>query len=250
MSKNFAHRGFSGSYPENTMLAFQKAIEAQCSGIELDVHLARDGRIVIIHDETADRTTDGRGFIKDMDYAELRRLDAGSGEHIPLLEEYFDLAEQYNIITNVELKNSVIWYEGMEEKIIALIRRRGLEDRVIFSSFNHFSILKCKKIAPEIRCGFLTGSWIIDAGAYTKRHSMECYHPDFHSLSNEAVKEIHAAGIIINTYTVNRQEDMERFVSLGVEGIITNEPALLHDVLKGSVMPQPDKGSMRSPSPS
>jgi glycerophosphoryl diester phosphodiesterase len=233
MSKNFAHRGFSGSYPENTMLAFQKAIEAYCDGIELDVHLSRDGNIVIIHDETADRTTDGRGFIKDMDYAELHRLDAGSGEHIPALEEYFDLAENYNIITNVELKNSVIWYEGMEEKIIALIRRRGLEDRVIFSSFNHFSMLKCKTLAPEIRCGFLTGSWIIDAGTYTKKHGMECYHPDFNSLSDEAVKEIHAAGIIINTYTVNRREDMERFVSLGVEGIITNEPALLHDVLKG-----------------
>jgi glycerophosphoryl diester phosphodiesterase len=233
MSKNFAHRGFSGAYPENTMLAFQKALEAQCDGIELDVHLARNGELVIIHDETVDRTTNGRGFIGDMDYQEIRGLDAGKGEHIPALGEYFDLVEKQPVVTNIELKNGVIWYAGMEEKVIAMVRRRGLEDRVIFSSFNHFSMLKCKKLAPEIRCGFLAGDWIINAGAYTKTHGMESYHPEFYSLNDEAVREIHAQGISVNTWTVNSRKDMERLVSLGVEGIITNDPALLHDVLQG-----------------
>jgi glycerophosphoryl diester phosphodiesterase len=233
MTKNFAHRGFSARYPENTMPAFQKAIEAGCGGIELDIHLTRDGKIVIIHDETVDRTTNGRGFVKDMDYAELRGLDAGNGEPIPSMEEYFDLVEKHPLTTNIELKNSVFWYEGMEEKVIEMIRKRGIGERIIFSSFNHFSILKCKKLAPEIRCGFLVWSWIIDVGAYAKKHGIEGIHPEYCSLTDEAVREIHSSGIAINTYTVNDRKDMERLISLGVDAIITNDPELLHRVLKG-----------------
>jgi glycerophosphoryl diester phosphodiesterase len=231
MTKNFAHRGFCARYPENTILAFQKALEVRCDGIELDVHLAADGEVIIIHDEELDRTTSGRGFVKDMAYGEMRKLDAGGGQHVPTLDEYFDLVEKLPIVTNIELKNSIFWYEGMEEKIIGKIRGRGLGDRIIFSSFNHYSILKCKKLAPEIRCGFLTWEWIIDAGAYTGKNSVECYHPEFNSLTEEAVAEIHGRGIDINAYTVNRKKDMERLLSLGVEGIITNDPELLYSVL-------------------
>ncbi|MDR2478074.1 MAG: glycerophosphodiester phosphodiesterase [Treponema sp.] len=232
MTKNFAHRGFSARYPENTMPAFQKAVETGCDGIELDIHLTREGKIVIIHDETVDRTTNGRGFVKDMDYAELRKFDAGNGEPVPLMEEYFDLAEKHPLITNIELKNSVFWYEGMEEKVIEMIRKRGIGDRIIFPSFNHFSILKCKKLAPEIRCGFLVWSWIIDAGAYTQKHGIEGFHPEYCSLTDEAVREIHSRGIAINAYTVNDRKDMERLISLGVDAIITNDPELLNRVLK------------------
>ena len=233
MTNNFAHRGFSARYPENTMLAFQKAIETGCDGIELDIHVSRDGKIVVIHDETVNRTTNGTGFVKDMDYAELRALDAGKGEHIPSIEEYFDLVEKYPLLTNIELKNSVFWYEGMEEKIIEMIRKRGMGERIIFSSFNHFSILKCKKLAPEIRCGFLVWSWIIDVGAYTKKHGIEGIHPEYRSLTGEAVREIQSGGVAINTYTVDDRESMERLIALGVDSIITDDPELLNKVLKG-----------------
>jgi glycerophosphoryl diester phosphodiesterase len=232
MTKNFAHRGFSARYPENTMLSFQKAIETGCDGIELDIHLSRDGKIVVIHDETVNRTTNGKGFVKDADYAELRALDAGKGEHIPTIEEYFDLVDKYPLLTNIELKNSVFWYEGMEEKIIGMIRERGIEERIIFSSFNHFSILKCKKLAPEIRCGFLVWSWIIDVGAYTKKHGIEGIHPEYCSLTGEAVREIQSNGVAINAYTVDDRETMERLISLGVYSIITDDPELLNRVLK------------------
>jgi glycerophosphoryl diester phosphodiesterase len=213
-------------------LAFQKAIEAKCDGIELDTHLTRDGEIVIIHDEEVDRTTDGHGFIKDHSYADLRRLNAGQGEHIPTLDEYFDLVEGLPIVTNLEMKNSIFRYEGMEEAIIKKICNRGLEKRIIFSSFNHFSILKCKKLIPEIKCGFLIWSWFIDIGAYTKKHGIGYIHPEYNALTDDAVKEIRNNGIGINAYTVNRREDMESLAEKDIDGIITNEPELLQEVLQ------------------
>jgi glycerophosphoryl diester phosphodiesterase len=231
MSKNFAHRGFSAQYPENTMLAFQKALDIQCDGIEFDVHLTRDGEIVIIHDESLERTTNGHGFVKDKDYAELRKLDAGNGERIPTLDEYFDLTEKTPILSNIELKNSVFRYEGMEKIIIEKIRRRKMEDQIIFSSFNHYSMLRCKELAPEICCGLLVLSWIIDAGAYAKKYGMENIHPEFCSLTDEAIAEIKSRGIAIYTYTVNAPEDMKRLSSLGVDAIITNDPQLLRRTL-------------------
>jgi glycerophosphoryl diester phosphodiesterase len=166
-----------------------------------------------------------------MAYGEMRKLDAGGGQHVPTLDEYFDLVEKLPVVTNIELKNGIFWYEGMEERVIKKIRDRGLGDRIIFSSFNHYSILKCKKLAPEIRCGFLTGEWIIDAGAYTGKNGVECYHPEFNSLTEEAVAEIHGHGIGINTYTVNQTKDMERLLRFGVEGIVTNDPELLYSVI-------------------
>ena len=235
MTKNIAHRGFSASYPENTLLAFQKALDAGCDGIELDVHLTRDKKIVVIHDESVERTTDGSGFVKDMTLDELCALDAGQGEQIPTLEKYLDLVEQAGIISNIELKNSVFRYPGMEEIVIQAIRERGISQKVILSSFNHYSILECKRIAPEIRCGFLTDSWIVNAGAYTKSHGVECLHPEYRNLTDEIVGEIHANGVAINTYTVDDAQAMARLSALGVAGVITNNPALLKEVLTGAL---------------
>ena len=231
MTLNFAHRGFSARYPENTMLSFQKALEARCDGIELDVHLARDGEIVVFHDERLERLTNGKGFVKDMDYAELRKLKVVSSEYIPTLEEYFDLVEKTPIITNIEMKNSNFTHDGMEEKIIKIVRRRKIEDKIILSSLNHFSMLKCKKLAPEIHCGFAVWDWIIDVGAYTKKHGMDSIQPEHWSLTNEALAEIRSHGVAIHTYTVNDAQTMKKLISLGIDAIMTDEPEILHGVL-------------------
>jgi len=232
MTKNIAHRGFSARYPENTMLAFEQAIKAGCDGIEFDVHLTKDEQIVIIHDESVDRTTDGTGFVGDLTLAELRTFDAGQGERIPTLDEYFDLVEGKDFLSNIELKNSVIYYPGLEQLVIDKVRARGFADRVVLSSFNHVSMLECKRLAPEIRCGFLCESWLIDAGAYTKRHGMECYHPGYRGLTDEAIREIHGQGIEINTYTVNDPDAMRRLaLTHKVAGIITDDPTVLRGVL-------------------
>jgi len=231
MTKSFAHRGYCAKYPENTLLSFAKALETGCDGIELDTHLSADGAVVVCHDEAVDRTTNGKGLIKDMTLAQLKALDAGRGERIPTLDEYFDLVEKTPVVTNIELKNSVFRYEGMEEKVIAMIRKRGLENRIIFSSFNHYSILQCKALAPEIRCGFLVWSWIIDVGAYTKSHGVEGIPPEYNSLTDAAIAEIQGRGVDLNPYTVDDPAVMERLAKKGVTGVISDDPALLVKVL-------------------
>ena len=142
--KVFGHRGYSGMYPENTMLSFQKAADTGCYGIELDVQLTKDGQLVVIHDETIDRTTDGTGAVVDYTFEELRRFDASAikgGTHgfqpIPSFEEYCEWVKDRDLVTNIEIKSGVYYYEDIEEKTVEMVRRFGLTDRVLFSSFNH-----------------------------------------------------------------------------------------------------------------
>ncbi len=239
MIKNFAHRGFSGKYPENTLLAFKKAIDEGVDGIELDVQFTKDKEIVIIHDETIDRTTDGKGNVFDYTYEELEKFDASyiykgkmGFNKIPTLREYFELIKETNIITNIELKTGVNEYLGIEEKVLELIKEFHMEERVIISSFNHYSILRMKKIAPQIKCGFLSETWIIDSGKYTKNFNVECYHPQFSMLTEEIVKELKCFGIEINTWTVNEEKDIKDLILKGVDIVIGNYPDLTKRIIK------------------
>jgi glycerophosphoryl diester phosphodiesterase len=239
MSKNFAHRGFSGKYPENTLLAFGKAIEAGCDGIELDVHLSKDGELVIIHDELVDRTTNGRGLVADYTLAELQKLDASAGysgvygkNKIPTLQAYFELIKDTNIVTNIELKTGVNPYPGIEEKTLAMIDAYGLRDRIIISSFNHYSVLRMQALAPDMQYGFLEESWIVDMADYTAAHGVQCIHPIFNAIDEAYVKAAREKGLAINTWTVNAEEDIRRMVELGIDGIIGNYPDLIGKVIK------------------
>ncbi len=239
MSKIFAHRGFSGKYPENTMLAFEKAVEIGVDGIELDVHLTKDNELVIIHDEDIKRTCDGEGLVKDMTLEELKKFDASAtfrGVYgfcgIPTLREYFELVKNTDIITNIELKTGVYEYPTIEKRTVELIKEFGLEDRIIFSSFNHFTVKRCEEIAPEIKRGFLTGDWIYDFGKYTKERNVQCCHPWHISLSQAVVDEMHAAGCEINTWTVNEYDDIVRLADMGVDSLIGNFPDRMIEKLR------------------
>ena len=129
---NIAHRGYSGKFDENTMIAFRKAIEYRADGIETDVQLSKDNVPVIIHDETLDRTTDGRGYVKDYTLAELKRFRTKSGEEIPTLKELLELVVDSNLeVLNLELKNSIFPYEGLEEKVLKMIYNYNLKERII-----------------------------------------------------------------------------------------------------------------------
>ena len=193
--KVFGHRGFSGEYPENTMLAFQKAVEAGCEGIELDVQLTKDLVPVIMHDEKVDRTTDGNGYIYDLTYAELCKLDCSYPDkfagkfgrlQIPTLREYLEwMAEEEDLITNIELKNSVYYYGGMEEKVIDMICEYGLEDRIILSSFNNASIVLCRQSDETIAGGFLVEKYVDNAGVYARTCDVQYYHPNLKYLEEE-----------------------------------------------------------------
>ncbi len=237
--KNFAHRGFSGKYPENTILAFQKALEEGVDGIELDVQLTKDGELVIIHDESVDRTTDGKGLVVAATREELKKLDASyiyrgkmGFNPIPTLGEYFELVKDSPIVTNIELKTGINEYPGIEEKVYAMIQEYHLEDRIIISSFNHYSVMRMKAMAPELVYGFLSDTWIYDAGKYTRSHGVACYHPSVVQLKKEIVDEAKAQGIVINTWTVNTEEQVRDLYAKGVDTVIGNYPDMTARVLK------------------
>lgn len=233
--KVLAHRGFSGEYPENTMLAFQKAVEAGCDGIEMDVQLTKDLVPVIMHDESVDRTSNGSGYIYNQTYEELSKLDCGypskfNGKYgvqkIPTLEEYLAwmASDAVHIITNIELKNSVYYYGGLERKVVDLVCRYGLEDRIIISSFNNASVLKCKMANQRISAGFLIEGAIDNCGVYVRECGVEYYHPNLDFIKEEHVKNCSENGIGINVWTVNEEDDMRTMKKWGVHSIITNYP--------------------------
>lgn len=234
---NFAHRGFSGKYPENTMLAFEKAYETGVDGIELDVQFTKDYELVIIHDSTVDRTTNGKGLVKELTLNEVRELNAASNskgvfEKIPTLEEYAMWAADKKIVTNIELKTNIYEYPGIERETIALIKEYDLQGQVVLSSFNHYTIQRVKEIAPEMKCGLLTSDWLVNFGKYAMEMNVECVHPAFYTLKNKQVlQNIQEHHLEINTWTVNEEMHMKQLMEAGVTSIITNFPDKLSAVL-------------------
>lgn len=239
-SLNIAHRGFSGKYPENTMLAFKKAVEVGCQGIETDLHITKDGVIVICHDETIDRTTNGSGFIRDYNYKELSNFDAGvkfgkefEGEKIPTIEEFLNYVKDKNLLINLELKNDIIAYEQMEKKVIDKIYEFKLKNNIILSSFNHYSMIRAKEYDSSIKTGLLYEATLYNVHEYVKTVGADALHPFFSSIMDEnIVRQIKNSGTMINTYTVNKEEHMKALINLGIDGIITNYPNKLKKILQ------------------
>lgn len=236
MSQIIAHRGYSGKFPENTMLAFTKAVEYGAQGIELDIQLTKDNVVVICHDEKIDRTSNGQGFIENLTLEELKAFEFRNGMDnlegeteenitIPTLVEFLDWFKITDIMVNIEFKTSYMAYDGIVEQTIDLVKERGLEDRVIFSSFNHDTILKVKAIDASLACGFLAVANILNPGEYCQKYQVEHYHPFYASilLNPEIVQECKQLNVGINTYTVNQAEHMQALIDLGIESIITNE---------------------------
>lgn len=237
----YGHRGYSSSYPENTMLSFKAAInEAHCDGIELDLHLTKDDQLVIIHDELVDRTTNGSGLVMDMSLKELKELDASYKfpqykgiAKIPTFEEYCEfMSDNLNVVSNIELKTNIIYYKDIEEKVINMIRKYGLDNNVIISSFNHQSIVFIKEIDRYIPCGLLQdGKPLVNAGYMAHKMGVQFYHPDISTLSKEVVDECIMNGISINTWTVNDMESLKKCVDWGITGVITNYPDIVKEYL-------------------
>lgn len=235
----YAHRGASGYAPENTMAAFRKAAELGSHGIECDVQMTKDGKLIICHDETLERTTDGKGFIKDLCYNEIRKLDAGSrfdksfkNEKIPELSELLKLVSDKGMLLNIEIKSGIVQYPGIEEKVIAEVENFGLLPKVILSSFNHYSLKKCKEINPSVKTGILYMEGLFEPWNYMKSLDCECAHPFYMALTAEISRELKRRGHIINVFTVNDPKTAEELAGMGVDGIITNYPDRILEVLK------------------
>lgn len=237
MIMNIAHRGFSGLYPENTLLSFTKALELGVEAIELDVQLSRDGEAMIFHDEDLRRTTGVKGWLKDLTCEELRKLDA-SGEFkgvygrnlIPTLDEYLELTAGLDVITLIELKNSFIVYPGLEEKVANRVAAHRQNERVILYSANHRSVKFFGGIAPGVKLLFPFDNWIYNYGAYCRSHGISACMPYFRSLDSKIVGEIKQHGVSLYPWTVDDAADMRSMIELGVDGMLTNRPDLLQQV--------------------
>ncbi|MDQ0897786.1 MULTISPECIES: glycerophosphodiester phosphodiesterase [unclassified Paenibacillus] len=233
-----AHRGAKGMAPENTRVAFQLGLSQGCEGIELDVHLTADDEIVVCHDMTLDRTTDGKGLIAEKSLSEIKTYDAGfwfgdefKGETVPTLDEVFDLVPD-SIMINVEIKYS---YDGrMEHKIVEILRRRNRLNNVIVSSFDHKCVRRIKQMESEAKIGLLYQSKLLDPTAYARSFDVEVYslHPYFEMLDAEDVLNATESGLYVYPYTANEVNDLLHLTGLGVSGIITNFPGRLKDLLQ------------------
>lgn len=234
--KVMAHRGYSGAYPENTMLSFREAVKVGCDAIEMDVHETRDGRLVVIHDERLERTTDGTGRICDHTFDELRQVNAAARfagkyapERIPSFDEYCEWASGETVGHNIEIKTDKIYYPDIERKIWATIERYGLEHKVMFSSFNHFSLRRILEIsgnAVEVGALVLEDSIGGFPGYYCEQAGFACYHPPIELLTDENVRDCKEHGVKMNVWTVNDMAGLEQLHRWGCEGIITNYPGV------------------------
>lgn len=232
-----AHRGFSGDYPENSPLAFQMAIEkTQVDGFESDVHITKDGRLVVFHDASVERTSNGAGFIKDYTYDEMLELDIGAwkspefaGQHIWTFDELLDFCKETKMLLNIELKNYEVFYDGLEQRVIDAVCARQMQDQVFASSFNHISMQHFKKLCPEIETGLLYDKPYLDMAKYIERSNADNMHPRYMLLQYqpELVGLYHSRGMKVNTWTVNDEENMRDMIARGVDCIISNHPDVL-----------------------
>ncbi len=230
VTKIICHRGYSSRYPENTMLAFRKAVQTGADGIETDVHLTKDGEVVIIHDERVDRTTNGTGFVKDMTLRELRKLNAASAyagggiQRIPTLEEFFAFLEPTAMSVNVELKTGMFDYPGLEEKVWALTEQYHLQNRIIFSSFHGQSLLRMKAVSSTAPCGLLTDGKLVNPHRTIEDLGLQAIHPWFLRLNQSVVRQLQARKIQINSYTPNTAGALSWLISQNITSVITNYP--------------------------
>ncbi len=234
-----AHRGDCIHAPENTLAAFQSAAKMGADGIEFDVKLTADGKVVVLHDQTLDRTTDGHGDVSHYSLAALRELNASIRfpdlvpcERIPTLDEVFEYAGSH-LYMNVELKNYSTPCDRLVTTVAQYVRRHGVENKVFFSSFFPWNLTAACRLLPGVPCGLLTlpgwkGSLPRAVGLNGK---MDALNPHLRSLEPGLVDKVHAAGKSIYVWTVNFEADIERMVGLGVDGIITDDPALALRVL-------------------
>jgi glycerophosphoryl diester phosphodiesterase len=236
MTQIFAHRGYSSAFAENTMSAFIAAQKAGADGLELDVQLTKDGEVVVIHDEKLDRTTSGKGFVKNFTFKEIRKLNANkkgvNKEPIPSLIEVLEWMQSNQLVCNIELKNNLFPYEGMEEKVIHLVRRFNLSNRIIISSFNHYSIVLSYRSAPEIETAPLFNERLYMPWVYAQSIRAQGIHPKLASVTDEIIKGAIENGIAVRPYTVNKDTDMQRLYKLNCTSIITDDPVKASKIKK------------------
>lgn len=231
--KIWAHRGASGYVPENTMEAFILAHQFGADGIELDVQLSKDDQVVVIHDEKIDRTSNGKGLVRNYTLKKLRTYTFNRTKPqyvrapIPTLKEVLAYISGTGMVLNIELKNGLHFYPGLEQKTVDLVREFGMQDRVIYSSFNHYSLRTVREIEPEAKIGLLHDVGMIDMPEYGARFGAYALHPRWQCLQYpDFVEGCRRNSLLINAWTLNKEEEILWACRAGVNAIVTNYPDL------------------------
>ncbi|MBP1357421.1 MAG: glycerophosphodiester phosphodiesterase [Sulfolobus sp.] len=229
----FAHRGASGYAPENTISAFKLAKEMGADGIETDIHMTKDKKIVLIHDETVDRTTNGKGYVKDFTLEEIKKLDAGikkgekwKGERIPTLEELLELFT--DMYLKLEIKKGGDYYPGIEEQVVKLITLYGIEDTAQVISFNAQSLRRVKEIKKSITTGYITFKNLRESVVTAKKIGADWIHIEYRSIDENIAKLIKREGLLLGVWTVDNPNDAQKIVErYEVNDITTNYPDMI-----------------------
>lgn len=232
-TKIFAHRGVRKHFPENTMPAFKAADAMGLDGIELDVQRTSDGQLVICHDEPLQRLSGEDVWLKDLTYEALANLNIAHyrpespPEKVPTLCEFLDWFVETDLIVNLELKNTIVSYEGMEKDVLDLVDHYGLRDRVIISSFSLESMILMKEMAPDIDVGFLYQRLLPCAAKTVMKHGLDAIHPIyFNQLWPWLTSHAHRKGLKVRLWTVDRPLFIWNAIWRHVDTIITDEPEL------------------------
>jgi len=238
----FAHRGACKYAPENTLASFQLALAQGADAIELDAKLSADGEVVVIHDPTVDRTTDGTGKVNQLTLQELKRLDAGSffdakysGERIPTLDEVFE-SLGHKIFINVELTNYSSRQDSLVPKVADLVKKHHLETGVLFSSFAPINLRRMKALLPEVPVGLLALDGFLgtlNRSAFYFRLSPAIIHPYLTDINEKLMQVERKRKRRVHVWTVNEVHDLERLKALGVDGVFTDDPTTALKVFRG-----------------
>jgi glycerophosphoryl diester phosphodiesterase len=235
----YAHRGASGQYPENTLDAFLAAEKKRADGIELDVQLSKDDKLVVIHDHMLDRTTNGSGLVRQTTWASLRQLRTDQGHarrfphaRIPSLREVFHQFADSKLHFIVEMKNLLTPQPGLEEKLIDMIRHYELTERTVVSSFNFDSLIRIKEIDPQQTTGLLYIGSLPAPWEVAARYQADQLHVPKDQLTPELVQRIQEHGFPVIGWTINSEREIRSAIRAGVNGIITNYPGRARKIAK------------------
>jgi len=216
-----AHRGASGYEPENTLRSVEKALELGADMVEVDVHVSRDGYIVVIHDARLERTTNGKGYVKDLTLEELKKLDAGLGEQIPTLEEVIQLVKGKARLV-VEIK-----VPGTEKRVLQEIKENRLEDEALITSFYHPVIRWVKELNPNVQAGVIIASRPVKPAQLAIDAKANALFPKYTFVDQEMVLVAHKNNLVVYPWTVDTLSEINPLIKMGVDGIVTNKPSIL-----------------------
>ncbi len=221
------HRGCAGLEPENTLRSFRKAVSLDVDLIEFDIRRTKDNYLVVIHDETVDRTTNSKGYVKDYTLKDIKKLDAGKGEKIMTFQEVIDFLKNENPLMTIEIKEP----DTLQE-VLSVIKRNNLENKVILVSFWHESMKRAKEIEPKIKTGAIIKARPMDTISLVRACNADILCMNYVYVDSRLVHDCHKNNIELNPWTIDKIPDMKRIIELGADNVTSNRPDILISLIK------------------